>query len=114
MRSAASFQWAAIILGAWLSFSISARGQGEPAITNLSRAKSLTRAQAGPGIPLRIQGTVVCYDAGWHQLYLHDGVETCYFKADDFEIQPAVGQSVQITGVALGNTSFTNMGLTLL
>ena len=113
-RGAASFRWAAIILGVWLSCPIAARAQMETLVTNLSRVKSLTRAQAGTGIPLRIQGTVVCYDAGWHQLYLHDGVESCYFKADDFGIQPDVGQSVQITGVALGNTSFTNMSLTLL
>lgn len=83
-------------------------------ITNLSQVKSLTRLQAGGGIPLQVRGTVVCYDAGWHQLYLHDGVETCYFNADDFAIHPATGEVVLITGVALGDTAFTNMALTVL
>jgi PAS domain S-box-containing protein len=83
-------------------------------ITNLSRVKTLTRAEAGAGIPLRIQGTVVCYDAGWHQLYLHDGVETCYFNADDFSTRPELGDLVLISGLALGDTAFTNMTLGVL
>jgi PAS domain S-box-containing protein len=90
------------------------KAQPPPLITNLAGIKSLTPAHAGPGIPLRIQGTVVCYDAGWHQLYLHDGSETCYFNADDFQIQPEIGQTVVISGTALGNTIFTNMALTVL
>jgi PAS domain S-box-containing protein len=54
---------------------------------------------------------VICYDAGWHQLYVHDGVETLYFNADDFRIQPELGDVVAISGIALGDASYTNMAL---
>src|ERR1041385_191816 len=80
-----------------------------PVITNLHQLKPLTRAQAGSGLPLQIKGTVVCYDAGWHQLYLHDGVETLYFNADDFSAQPQPGDVVTVSGTALGDASYTNM-----
>src|SRR4051812_15961155 len=84
-----------------------------PPITNLHQLKALSRAQAADGIPLQITGVVVCYDAGWHQLYLHDGVETTYFNADDFQPQPELGQVVEITGTALDKAVLTNVNLKL-
>ena len=83
-----------------------------PVITNLHQLKTLSRSQAGFGVPLQLKGTVVCYDAGWHQLYLHDGVETLYFNADHFPVQPGLGDVVTIAGTALGG-AFTNMTLTV-
>lgn len=64
--------------------------------------------------PLRIQGVVVCYDAGWHQLYVNDGKDTEYFNADDFDLQPAKGQRVEITGQTSGSNVMTNLNLAIL
>jgi signal transduction histidine kinase len=64
--------------------------------------------------PVRIQGVVVCYDAGWHQLYLNDGKDTEYFHADDFDLQPAKGQRVEITGQTSGSNVLTDLKLTIL
>jgi hypothetical protein len=64
--------------------------------------------------PLRLKGVIVCYDAGWHQLYLHDGERTSYFNADEFKTQPEVGQEVEITGLARSSNSLANLHLKIL
>src|SRR5437899_7309723 len=64
--------------------------------------------------PLRLKGIIVCYDAGWHQLYLHDGEHTTYFNADVFKTQPEPGQEVQITGFASASNAFTELSLNVL
>src|ERR1700744_2603674 len=85
---------------------ICARGQqAQDELTTLRQLKNLTAAQAADGPPVRVKGTVVCYDAGWHQLYLHDGRETLYFNADDFPTQPKTGDLVEITGRARGTNT---------
>ncbi len=66
------------------------------------------------GRPLKLQGVVVCYDAGWHQLYLHDGRETLYFNADDFQTKPQPGQAVELSGTAYGSEAFANLELKVL
>ena len=73
----------------WLAAVCGALGQSPtPAeIVTLRQLKNLTPEQAAAGLPVRVRGVVVCYDAGWHQLYLHDERETLYFNADDFAIQ---------------------------
>src|SRR6185312_16273641 len=80
--------WRLAVACCWVTLSLLSHRSARAEIVNLHQLKPLTRAQAGAGVPIRIKGVVVCYDAGWHQLYLHDGVETCYFNADDFRIQP--------------------------
>jgi PAS domain S-box-containing protein len=89
-----------------------APGAGE--ITTLRQMKGLTAEQAGAGPQVRLRCVVVCYDAGWHQLYLNDGHETLYFNADDFSTQLAVGQSVELTGRARGTNVLEKARLTIL
>src|ERR1035441_4331446 len=72
-------------------------------IVTLRQLKNLTPEQAAAGPRVRVKGVVVCHDAGWHQLYLHDGRETLYFNADDFAVQPKKADLVEITGRARGS-----------
>ena len=75
-------------------------GEAAAKITTLRQLINLTTDQLGS--PVDIKGVVVCYDAGWHQLYIHDERQTLYFDADDFATQPAKGDMVEITGKARG------------
>jgi signal transduction histidine kinase len=83
-------------------------------ITSLGELKSLGTGRGLEGHTLRVKGVVVCYDGGWHQLYLHDGRESLYFNADDFRVKPRTGELVEISGTAYGSESFTNLELTVL
>jgi PAS domain S-box-containing protein len=83
-------------------------------LTTLRQLKSLTPAQAAAGVPVRVKGVVVCHDAGWHQLYLHDQRETLYFNADDFAVQPNKGDLVEMTGLARGSNVLENPKLVIL
>src|SRR4051794_34506468 len=100
--------------GVWLAslHAVAAQGQGNSEVTTLSEINQLTTPSPKPR-PFRVKGVVVCFDAGWHQLYLHDGAHTTYFNADDFQIQPETGQLVEITGVAQGSNVFANLKLTI-
>jgi len=60
-------------------------------IVTLHQLIRLTPEQAAAGLPVRVRGVVVCYDAGWHQLYVNDERESLYFNADDFAAQPKKG-----------------------
>ncbi|HWX21169.1 MAG TPA: PAS domain S-box protein [Candidatus Binatia bacterium] len=91
-----------------------AQAAGTEEIVTLRQLKNLTAQQASEGTPVRLKGVVVCYDAGWHQLYLHDGRETLYFNADDFASQPEVGQSVELTGRARGTNTLEAAHLAIL
>ena len=42
-------------------------------LTTSKELQSLTRDQAAGGVHFHVKGTVLCYDEGWHQLYVHDG-----------------------------------------
>src|SRR5689334_975233 len=75
---------------------------------------SLRRAQAAGGLQVRLRGTVLCYDEGWHQLYIHDGQSTAYISPQDSTNAFHPGQSVEVTGTALGDNTFTNLQFTLL
>src|SRR5208337_1074393 len=83
-------------------------------LVTLRQLKNLTPEQAAARPPVRVQGVVVCYDAGWHQLYLHDGRETLYFNADDFAVQPKKGDLVEITGRARDTNVLENPKLEVL
>src|ERR1700678_3271859 len=104
------------IMAIWLAAVGGARGQSSTTgqIVTLRQLKNLTPEQAVAGLPVRVRGVVVCYDAGWHQLYLHDERETLYFNADDFAVQPEKGNLVEITGRARGTNLLENPKLVIL
>src|SRR6185436_17879780 len=64
-------------------------GPGADEITSVSQLNRLQPTSTPK--PIRIRGIVVCYDAGWHQLYLHDGAHTTYFNADEFKAPMELG-----------------------
>ncbi len=111
-------QWSillATVIAAWTGvFVVRAQLSSDAEIATLHQLKNLTPQQAAEGIPARIKGVVVCYDAGWHQLYINDNLETSYFNADDFAVQPEKGQIVEITGKARGTNTLENPKLTIL
>ena len=108
-----------ILLAAAIALLLSARaGDAQEApigqIVTLRQLKNLTPEQAKAGLPVRIKGVVVCYDAGWHQLYVNDNHETLYFNADDFAVEPRKGQTVEITGTARDTNTVENPKLMII
>jgi PAS domain S-box-containing protein len=105
-------RWRNVVLGlAVLTAMVgSVASQPLPAdgITSLHQLKNLTTAQAAEGPAVHLRGTVVCYDAGWHQLYVHDGRETIYFNADAFPLHPRKGDVLDIRGRARGTNVIQN------
>ena len=97
----------------WLMIVCATQAQTR-AIVTLRQLKNLTAEQAAAGLPVRLQGVVVCYDAGWHQLYITDEGETLYFNADDYSVQPKKGQLVEITGITRGTNVSENRKLTVM
>src|SRR5712664_2702736 len=85
-----------------------------PTLTTSKDLQSLSRAQAASGLHFRLKGTVLCYDEGWHQLYIHDGRGTVYITPQDSTNSFRPGQSVEVTGTALGDNTFTNLHFTVL
>lgn len=84
------------------------------AIVSLGQLRGLATASTNETHALRLKGLVLCCDAGWHQLYVHDGKETAYFNADDFPISPMKGQWIEITGNIRGSDQFEHLNLTVL
>ena len=113
MRRWRNIVWMA---GLWLMAACGALGQASNTaeIVTLRQLKSLTPEEAAAGPPVRVRGVVVCHDAGWHQLYIHDERETLYFNADDFAVQPNKGDLVEITGKARGTNVLENPKLSIL
>jgi signal transduction histidine kinase len=103
------------VLSSMLLLILAATVQAFPTneIVTLRQFNGRESVPAGSVQPLRLRGVVVCYDAGWHQLYLDDGQETAYFNADDFAAQPRKGQWVEITGQAV-ESSLSDLKLTIL
>jgi hypothetical protein len=86
-------------------------------VVTLAQYYGLPKDPASKGQPVRIRAVVLCYDAGWNQLYVHDGHETAYFNPQLFQTRPELGQVVEITGtttVAQGAPALTNAQLTIL
>jgi PAS domain S-box-containing protein len=109
------FQYVVAMAAVGLAAACAALGQA-PAngeIVSLRQLKNLTPEQAAARLPVRLRGIVVCYDAGWHQLYVHDERETLYFNADDFATQPRKGDVVEITGQARGTNTLDNPKLSI-
>jgi signal transduction histidine kinase len=86
---------------------------GDPAgapveINTFRQLYSLASEPARKGMPVRIQGVVLCYDPGWNQLYVHDGAETVWFSPTLFQTNLQAGLKIEITGVtAFGQGSAT-------
>lgn len=70
------------------------------------------------GHPVRIDGVVLCYDAAWGQLYLHDHQQTAYFSPASFPISLIPGQAVRLTGSTAvsneGGASLTDLKISIL
>jgi PAS domain S-box-containing protein len=96
--------------------SILAFAQDAPQFETVSakRLQSLKQAQAGAGLHFHLKGTVLCYDEGWHQLYVHDGQGTAYISPQESLRAFRPGQFIEITGTALGDNTFTNLHFRLL
>lgn len=47
---------------------------------------------------MELEGTILCYDPGWGQLYVHDGANAIYLNPRCFTNQFQVGQRVRIHG----------------
>jgi signal transduction histidine kinase len=85
-----------------------------PALPTFAQFRVLPREEALKGLPVRFQGVVLCYDAGWGQLYVHDGTETRYFSPGSFPMPLEAGLQVEISGAttfAEGTPTLTNLHL---
>ena len=91
-----------------------AQGSTTNDIATISQLHNLPAASTNESHALRLKGVVLCCDAGWHQLYLHDGNKTEYFNADGFRFLPEKGQLVAITGTVRGSNQLENLNLTAL
>src|SRR5882762_7732139 len=79
-----------------LPVSLIAQSPTRNELTSSKELQSLTRDQAAGGLHFRLNGTVLCYDEGWHQLYIHDGRGTTYISPQDSTNVFRPGQSVEI------------------
>ena len=87
------------------------------AVSSFGALYDLSSEVARSGQPVRIKGVVLCYDAGWGQLYIHDGEQTAYIAPGLVEAYPTVGQSVELHGTSTvlgGRPWMTNLNLTIL
>jgi PAS domain S-box-containing protein len=111
-RIAKSLVWLALgLLAPCLSFAqIPTEFETVPA----KRLQSLKREQAGTGLHFHLKGTVLCFDEGWHQLYVHDGQGTAYISPQDSPRALRAGQLIEITGTTYGDNTFTNLHFRLL
>ena len=69
-----------------------------PEITGFGQYYSLSPEQAAQNLPIRIRGTVLCYDAGWGQFYVNDGTVTSYLKPGKIPLRLSRGQFIELTG----------------
>ena len=86
-------------------------------VTTFRQFYNLSPDQAAKGLPLRLQGVVLCSDFGWGQLYVHDGRDTGYLNPQSLRTEPEAGQAVEITGTTTwqGNQlGLTNLNLVVL
>lgn len=109
------FACACLGLGLFLARGDSTLAPAE--ITTFHQFYQLSPEQAQKGVPVRIKGVVVCHDAAWGQLYVHDGAETGYLNPQNFQTNLAAGQAVELTGFTTfrqGSVAFTNLHMRVL
>src|ERR1019366_2721876 len=88
--------------------------QASNEVRTFSQFWRLSREEALKGRPVLFQGIVLCYDAGWAQLYVHDGSETMYFNPQIHPTPLESGSRVKITGAtgfAAGSPVLKNLHL---
>ena len=104
------FVWLLCVLGTAGAAEVSVADE----IVTIGQWHHLATASTNESRALRLKGVVLCYDAGWHQLYVHDGSETEYFNADDFPLAPMKGQWIEITGDIRGSNQLGHLNLSVL
>src|SRR5690242_7269813 len=78
---------------------LAAQSPAEPSeISSFSQFYALSAEQAAKHLPIRLRATVICYDAGWAQLYLHDGRGCSYLRPSDSWTRLRRGEYVEVTG----------------
>jgi hypothetical protein len=89
-----------LLLSGWLGMVRADAGQppASSEVRRFSQLGLLSPEQALKGQPVRVQCVVLCYDAAWGQLFVHDGAETTYFSPQSFPMPLESGLQVEITG----------------
>ena len=86
-------------------------------ITTFQDYYALQPKDAAQGTPIRISGTVVCYDQSWNQLYVFDGSQTAWLSPTLFQTNLQAGLKVELTGTTSagpGGANCTNFQLQVL
>lgn len=102
---------------AWLGTVPSPADPVPTEINSFRQFYNLTPDQAHAAVPVRIKGIVLGFDAGWNQLYVHDGAETAWLSPTLFQTNLLAGLEVELTGsttAGQGGTAFTNLHLRVL
>jgi signal transduction histidine kinase len=96
--------WMALWLGLMLGGAMArAQQPGQTAPPQKLNWQSLSAEEASKGLPVEFEGTVLCYDLGWGQLYFHDGLNAIYLSPRGFTNPFEVGQRVGINGITSWN-----------
>ena len=111
----------AVLLGCVCGWAGESRAADNPGVTpreivTFGEFYGSTPERAQQGEKVRIKGVVLCYDAGWNQLYVHDGNETAWLSPQQFQVVEA-GMQVELTGattLSQGRVIFTNLQLQVL
>ncbi|HSA02903.1 MAG TPA: hypothetical protein P5055_19390, partial [Candidatus Paceibacterota bacterium] len=97
-----------------------ARAAAIETIASFQQFYALSTDQARAGAPVKLQAVLLCYDAGWNQIYLQDGTGAHYISPQQFrslpDPPPEIGSLVEINGTTTvfdNLPSFTNLHLTL-
>ena len=83
-------------------------------ITTFHQFYALSPELGATGLPIRLNGTVLCYDSGWNQFYLHDGTEVGWLSPERFKTNLEAGMQVAITGSTIAGQNglaMTNLHL---
>ena len=105
-----------LFLSVWVGVVQADAGQADASgeVRTFSQLRLLPREQALKARRARFQGTVLCYDPAWGQLYVYDGSETKYFRPGAFPVPLEKGFQVEIRGTTTfvnDTTALTNLQL---
>jgi signal transduction histidine kinase len=87
------------LIAAGLIWAATATGRAEDVVTNFEQFFGLPKTGAAAGRPFLCDCVVLSYDAGWNQLFVSDGNNTCYLPTQTFHSPLRQGDYVKITGV---------------
>lgn len=91
--------------------------QAIPEVSKFDQFYKLTAAQAAPGAPVRLKGTLLCYDLGWNQFYIYDGEQVAWLSPRQFPTNLHAGAQIELSGATTwvqGAPGFTNLQLKVL